>query len=77
MKADDDVHRPRRIGLRPCDACRANAADHPRGEIPLDAIDRCGHRGLEEPSFELLAMGASLTQLPVAVIHSPAAIAAA
>jgi len=51
------------------------SADHPQGEVPLDTIDRCGYRGLEEPSFELLAMGAVVD--PVAGRRNPAAIAAA
>jgi hypothetical protein len=36
---------------------RANAANHSRGEVLLDAVDRGGHGGLEEPGFELLAVG--------------------
>ena len=36
---------------------RANAADHSRGEVLLDALDRVGRIGLEEPGFELLTMG--------------------
>src|SRR6266567_9424609 len=34
------------------------AADHSRGEVLLDALDRGGRGGLEEPGFELLAVGA-------------------
>src|SRR6266567_1039691 len=34
------------------------AADHCRGEVLLDALDRRGRRGLEEPGFELLTVGA-------------------
>jgi hypothetical protein len=37
----------------------------------LDTIDRCGYRGLEEPSFELPAMGAVVD--PVAGRRNPLA----
>src|SRR6266566_154827 len=36
---------------------RANATDHPRGEVLLDTLGRGGRRGLEEPGFELLTVG--------------------
>src|SRR6266568_2573663 len=35
----------------------ADAPDHSRGEVLLDALDRRGRRGLEEPGFELLTVG--------------------
>src|SRR6266487_873528 len=87
----DAVHLPQAIRLRLDDVKhlvaegtqelfgidRADAADHSRGEILLDALGRRGRRGLEEPGFELLTVGRSLIQLPEAVIHSPAEIAAA
>ena len=37
---------------------RADAADHPGAKVLLDALDRRGGRGLQEPRPELLAMGA-------------------
>jgi hypothetical protein len=37
---------------------RANAADHARAKVLLDAFDRSGGGGLEEPRLKLLAMGA-------------------
>jgi hypothetical protein len=40
-----------------------NAADHAGGEIFFDAVDRCRHRGAEEPSLELLAMGAGMREI--------------
>ena len=37
---------------------RTNAADHSRGQVLLDALGRRRSRGLEEPGFELLTVGA-------------------
>ena len=48
---------------------RANPADHSRGEVLLDALGRRGRRGLEEPGFELLTMGAVV--YPVAGRRDP------
>src|SRR5262249_52812844 len=42
---------------------RADAANHPRRQIPFDSLDRCGRRGLEEPGLELLAMRAVVKPL--------------
>src|SRR5262249_31680791 len=37
---------------------RANAADHARGEVLLDGLDRRGRRGLKETSLDLLTVSA-------------------
>jgi hypothetical protein len=50
---------------------RANAADHARAEVLLDAFGRSGGRGLEEPGLELLAMGAIVC--PIACGRNPLA----
>src|SRR5207247_7552775 len=50
---------------------RANAADHSRGEVLLDTLSRGGRRGLEEPGFGLLAVGAVVD--PVAGCRDPLA----
>src|SRR6266516_651999 len=36
----------------------AYATDHSRGQVLLDALDRRGRRGFEEPGFKLLTVGA-------------------
>ncbi len=68
----DAVHLPQAVGLGLDDVehllpegaqqllgiDRADAADHARGKVLLDAFDRCRRGGLEEPGLELLAMGA-------------------
>ncbi len=43
---------------------RADAPDHARGKVFLDAFDRRGLRGLEEPGLELLAMSAVIHPVP-------------
>ena len=43
---------------------RPDAPDHARRKVLLDAFDRCGRRGLEEPGPELLAMGAVVHPVP-------------
>src|SRR6266516_5743200 len=48
---------------------RADAADHSRREILLDALKRGGRRGLEEPSFELLTVSTVVN--PVARCRDP------
>src|SRR6266566_7778101 len=50
---------------------RANAADHSRGQVFLDALGRRGRRGFEEPGFELLTVGAVVD--PVAGRCNPVA----
>ena len=50
---------------------RANAADHSRGQVFLDALGRRGRRGFEEPGFELLTVGAVVD--PVAGGRDPLA----
>ncbi len=50
---------------------RANAGDHSRGEVLLDALDRCRSGGFEEPGFELLTVGAVVD--PVAARCDPLA----
>jgi hypothetical protein len=55
----------------------ADAADHPRGEVLLDALRRARRGGAQELCPELLAVGAIVDPLPVAVIHSPAEMVAA
>src|SRR6266487_3336679 len=47
----------------------ANAADHSRGEVLLDTLDRRGRRGLEEPGLELLTVSAVVD--PVAGSRDP------
>src|SRR6266567_578700 len=42
---------------------RTNAADHSRGQVLLDALGRRRSRGLEEPGFELLTVGAVVDPL--------------
>jgi hypothetical protein len=42
---------------------RANAANHSRGKIFLNAIDRCRRRGAHEARSELLAVGAVVDPL--------------
>ncbi len=81
----DAVHLPQAVGLRLDDVehllpegaqqflgiDRADAADHARGKILLDAFDRSGHGGPEEPSLELLTVGAVVH--PVAGSRNPLA----
>src|SRR6266516_7691689 len=81
----DAVHLPQAIRLRLDDVehlvaegaqellrvDRTNAADHSRGEVLLDTLGRGGRRGLEEPGFELLAVGAVVD--PVAGCRDPLA----
>ena len=43
---------------------RADAPDHAGGKVLLDAFDRRRLRGLEEPSPELLAVGAVIHPIP-------------
>jgi hypothetical protein len=43
---------------------RADAPDHARGKVLLDAFDRRGLRGLEEPGPELLTMSAVVYPVP-------------
>src|ERR1700722_8168071 len=43
---------------------RADAPDHTGGKVLLDALDRCGLRGLEKPGPELLAMGTVVDPVP-------------
>src|SRR2546422_10936537 len=48
------------------------AADHCRGEVLLDALDRGGRAGLEEAGFELLAWcGCPLSETSVAPVLIP------
>src|SRR5262249_49350172 len=42
---------------------RADAANHPRRQIPFDSLDRSGRRGLEELGLELLPMRAVVKPL--------------
>ncbi len=55
----------------------ANAADHSRGEILLDASTEVGAEVLRKRALNCWPWVRSLTQLPVAVIHSPAEITGA
>src|SRR5258707_10900980 len=66
------IHLPQAVGLRLDDVehllpegaqellgiDRANAPGHARSKVFLDAFDRSGRGGLEEPGLELLAVGA-------------------
>jgi hypothetical protein len=79
------LHLPQAVGLRLDDVehllpegaqqflriDRANAADHARGKVLLDAFDRSGYGGPEEPGLELPAMGAVVH--PVAGTRNPLA----
>ena len=55
---DEIEHRLSEAPYQTLGVDRADAADHARGEIPLDALERCRRAGLEEGRAELLAVGA-------------------
>ena len=55
---DEIEHRLSEAPHQPLGIDRADAADHPRAEIALDALQRCRRAGLEEGRPELLAVGA-------------------
>ena len=55
---DEIEHRLSEAPHQPLGVDRADAADHARGEIPLDPLQRCRRAGLEEGRAELLAVGA-------------------